>query len=234
MKKLLITILIAAVIAVQVICFAGCGGLPKLYNKSFEFTGKTAAVPWDEISNDSCAENAEEREQEYGMTKREQLQKYFDSIDWEKTQNNFEANGYDITITESAMSNVDGFIAFIEKATENIYSDLYGLKIEFSGSFRRQAKINYPNGKEQIAELTDGGALNEKEKFGRLMGVYEEDYTLLEFEIVKDGDQVRLNMLLNDDFSIAQTGSPISAPAKFVISGTERDLIEINIYPEYK
>lgn len=235
MKKLIAAMLLAALIAVQVVCLAGCGGwsAKPMYDKTYELTGKTMPITWDEQHGLTYSD-----EDDMYSDTREVLEKYFSKVDWTLTKENFAAGGMHpiITLTDEATKSVDAFISFMDKATENIYENLKGFKFKVgSEADEVDVTITYPNGESHTVKTKNGGSQDPKEFRGIQFSKEGENGTEIYLGISRTGDKgSALNIILSDSFTMEQLGSSLDTSLYYTLLDKDNNqLMDIRLYPAY-
>lgn len=235
MKKIIATTLLAALIAVQIVCLTGCGGwsADPMYDKTYELTGKAMPITWNEQHGLTFSD-----EDDMYSDTREVLEKYFGRVDWNLTKENFSAEGIHpvITLTDEATKSVDAFISFMDKAAENIFENLKGFKFKFgSEADEVDVTITYPNGKSQTVKTKNGGIQDPKEFRGINFSKEGANGTEIFLGLSRTGDKgVAINISLSDEFTIAQLGSYVDTSLYYTLVDKDNNqLMDIRIYPAY-
>ncbi len=235
MKKIIAATLLAAVIAVQVVCLTGCGGwsADPMYDKTYELTGKAMPITWNEEHGLAYSD-----EDDMYSDTREVLEKYFDKVDWNLTKENFAAEGMHpiITLTDEATKSVDAFISFMDKAAENIYENLKGFKFKVgSEADEVDITITYPNGESQTVKTKNGGVQDPQEFRGINFSKEGASGTEIFLGLSRTGDKgTALNLLLSDEFTTEQLGSSVDTSLYYTLLDKDgKSLMDIRIYPEY-
>lgn len=235
MKKIIAATLLAAVIAVQVVCLTGCGGwsTDPMYDKTYELTGKAMPITWNEQHGLTFSD-----EDDMYSDTREVLEKYFDKVDWNLTKENFAAEGMHpiITLTDEATKSVDAFISFMDKAAENIYENLKGFKFKVgSEADEVDITITYPNGESQTVKTKNGGVQDPQEFRGINFSKEGANDTEIFLGLSRTGDKgTALNLLLSDEFTTEQLGSSVDTSLYYTLLDKDgKSLMDIRIYPEY-
>ena len=235
MKKIIAAALLSALVAVQVICFAGCGGwsTDPMYDKTYELTGKAMPITWNEQHGLTFSD-----EDDMYSDTREVLEKYFDKVDWNLTKENFAAEGMHpiITLTDEATKSVDAFISFMDKAAENIYENLKGFKFKVgSEADEVDITITYPNGESQTVKTKNGGVQDPQEFRGINFFKEGANGTEIFLGLSRTGDKgTALNLLLSDEFTTEQLGSSVDTSLYYtLLDKNNTQLMDIRIYPAY-
>lgn len=235
MKKVLLSVAAAVLIAVQVVCFTACGGFnpPPMYDKTFTYTGKAMPIYWEEMHGITFND-----EEDMKMSRREVLEKYFDRVDWDATKEAFgqEMDRPAIQLTDAATKSVDAFIAFMDEATEDLYTAVKGMQFRIgSEADAVDVTITYPNGQTQTVSMVNGGVQDPAEFRGIQFTKEGENGTEISLGLSRTGNaNVAFNADLYDSFTQEQLGMYVRTVFYFTLLDENDDqLMDIDVYAAY-